>query len=84
MGRVCAGVRSFRFARGFAGGERGKRATVVERNTGWPPVEDLAAEAERARTPWTALRALASVSLAVVVIVAMVIAVIVVVLALYA
>jgi hypothetical protein len=57
---------------------------VVERNTGWPPVEDLAAEAERARTPWTALRALASVSLAVVVIVAMVIAVIVVVLALYA
>jgi len=49
---------------------------VVELGKGRPPVEDLAAEAERARTPWTPLRAL--------VIVAIVIAVTVVVLALYA
>jgi hypothetical protein len=56
---------------------------VVERK-GRPPVEDLAAEAERARTPWTPLRALAGVWLAVVVVVAIVIAVIVLVLALYA
>jgi hypothetical protein len=81
---MCVAVRSFRSARGFTSGERGKKATVVERDEGRPPVEDLAAEAERARTPWTPLRALAGVWLAVVVIVAIVIAVIVVVLALYA
>jgi len=57
---------------------------VVERGKGGFPVEDLTAEAERARTPWTPLRALAGVWLAVAVVVARVIAVIVVVLALYA
>jgi hypothetical protein len=57
---------------------------VVECGKGRPPVEDLAAEAERARTPWTPLRALAGVWLADAVVVAIVIAVIVVVLALYA
>ena len=57
---------------------------MVERGKGGFPVEDLTAEAERARTPWTPLRALAGVWLAVAVVVARVIAVIVVVLALYA
>jgi hypothetical protein len=62
----------------------GKETTVVQRGKGRRPVEDLAAEAERARTPWTPLRALAGVWLAVAAVVAIVIAVIVVVLTLYA
>jgi hypothetical protein len=57
---------------------------VVEGGKGRPPVEDLAAEAERAWTAWTPLRALAGVWLTVAVVVAIVIAVIVVVLTLYA